>query len=321
VIASHDLEVIDPGLLSTVQDRGRKLVGAQGVSPAGCADWFSAKVANGLVGNPASAALVETTLNGITLIAHRALGVAVTGADAPLKVNDAPAPLWQSLALAAGDRLQLGAARSGVRNYLALAGGLSVSPVLGSASTDLNGHFGGVDGRPLRAGDLLQVHSPLGEAATAPRPAPKRVLRVQARPAWKSETILRVLAGPQFSAAAADMTALFHAPFAVTQQCNRQGARLRGVPLQREGGWDAVSFGVCAGCIQVTNDGQPIILLCDHQTTGGYGVPAVVIAADLPLAAQLRPGDSVVFEAVKQADAAKAFDDRLHDSGWLESIA
>src|ERR1700694_142356 len=304
----RSIHILDPGLLSTLQDRGRTHVGAFGVSPAGYADWFSAQAANKLAGNSANEALIETTLNGIAFSVTSPLRIAVTGADAPLRINGQPALCWHTLHVREGDRVEVGTAQRGVRNYVAFEAGIKAKPVLASASTDTAAGFGGFDGRALQKGDVLQL---LGceQETDDPRAA------FTERPAWEQHAVLRVVSGPDVGALASGLAGLTatgrSATFAVKQHCNRQGVRLQGEAMTSQTGWDRSSFGVCAGCVQIANDGQPIVLLCNHQTTGGYGIPFVVISADTPLAAQLRPGDQVTFQAVNQAVAANAFVERM----------
>lgn len=301
-----DVRILVPGLLTTLQDGGRVHTGAFGVARAGFADWWSAGVANALVGNAHDAPLIETTLTGILFSVTRPVYIAVSGADAGVTVNDRAASLWQTIALRARDRVEVKAARAGVRNYVAFAGGIRCRRVLGSASTDVTAGFGGLDDRPLRAGESFTLERP-GEIESVQT---RRLPRGQ-QPTWRKDAVLRVLAGPH-AGNLADANAMLGVAFSVTPQCNRQGVRLRGNAIAGKRSWDALSFGVNDGCVQISNDGQPIILLCEHQTTGGYGVPYVVISADVPLAAQLRPGDRVTLQAVNQADAAKALTERIH---------
>lgn len=293
----------DPGLLSTLQDEGRRGVGAWGVAPSGAADWLSARVANQLVGNPPGAVLIETTLNGVSFSATRALTVAVTGANTTVAVSGSRAGAWASIPLQPQDRVDIRTGARGVRNYIAFAGGIVAPLVLGSASTDVTAGLGGLHGRALKSGDGLRIAL---REDLQPR---SRHLPAEARPVWREQAVLRVLTGPQaHNLADADLPATF----TVTPQCNRQGIRLAGNAVRGRQGWDVLSFGVTTGCVQIANDGQPIILLTDRQTTGGYGVPWVVITADIPLAAQLRPGDTVTFQAVNQSEAAKAWHERTH---------
>lgn len=293
--------VRDAGLLASVQDLGRRGVGALGVSPSGAADWFSARAANRLVGNADGCALIETTMNGATFEASAPMTIAATGADAPLWIGGKRRSPWRSWPVQAGDRIAIGPANGGLRSYLAVSGGFEVPFVLGSASTDVGGGFGG---RRLAAGDTLRVG-----AAASPEPSTHFEYEPRAVPALRSRIRLRALIGPDahlLGAAAIDE--LFERTFRGSARSSRQGLRLEGSAVAG-GASDAISAGVCAGCVQVPGDGSPIVLLAEHQTTGGYPVALCVITADIPLAAQVRPGDEVRFERVDRSGARSALAD------------
>ncbi|MBC5806138.1 MAG: biotin-dependent carboxyltransferase family protein [Candidatus Eremiobacter antarcticus] len=305
-------------MLSTVQDGGRRKVAAFGISPSGFADWFSAGIANRLAGNQPGAALIETTLNGIAFTARSDMRMAVTGAQATLHVDERRAELWQSHHLRCGQHVTVGPAREGLRSYVAIEGGVSVAPLLASASTDLGAGFGGTEGRAVRDGDTLRIR--LGGAApqgSANLPAHVR-LPQQSRPSWPRDATLRVTAGPHADLLAVDeLGALLGRRYDVSPHCSRQGVRLAGAPVRTKRSLNMLSFGVCAGCVQLTSDGLPIILLSEHHTTGGYAVVLNVITADLPVAAQLRPGDTVAFARLTIAEGARALEARLGDfSAW-----
>lgn len=301
------IEIVDPGLLATIQDRGRKGMGALGVSPSGFADWLSAQAANKLVGNRLDAALIETTVTGLEMKALRAIRIAVTGAKAPLSVNGAPRSLWRSLRVPSGAVVKISAAQNGLRSYIAVYGGIELSPTLGSSSTDITAGFGGLHGRALARGDRLDVREIEGEL-----PENDSEFATQARPVWRQPAVLGVLRGPHAARVSAqNMNLLSQQTYVVSARSNRQGVRLEGAPLV-DATFDAVSTGVCAGCVQVANDGMPIILLADHQTTGGYVVALVVSWAHIPDVAQLRPGDRVRFNLITQVEAAHALVHRVH---------
>lgn len=294
------LVVRDAGLLSSVQDLGRLGVGALGVSPSGAADWYSARAANRLVDNDDDCALIETTMNGATFEATHRMTIAVTGADAPLWIDGKPKHPWRSLAVEAGDRIAIGPPASGLRSYLAIAGGIDVPEVLGSAATDVGGGFGG---RRLAAGDILCVGATLSERIAETEYEPAAILAL--RPPLR----LRALAGPDASRlGSAVVDELFATAFRGSARSSRQGLRLEGVAVGG-GASDSISAGVCAGCVQLPSDGSPIVLLAEHQTTGGYPVALCVITADIPLAAQVRPGDEVRFERIDRSGARDALAD------------
>ncbi|MFB4281591.1 MULTISPECIES: 5-oxoprolinase subunit C family protein [unclassified Nonomuraea] len=271
------IEVLAPGPYATVQDLGRPGLAHLGVPCSGAADAPSLRLANRLVGNAEGLAGIELTFGMARLRFLDAAWVALAGA--PLASGaDMGVPFW----VPAGGELRLGAPVRGLRTYLAVRGGIAVEPVLGSRSTD---SLSGLGPEPLRAGTLLPVGPPEGVISVdlAPMPGP--------RPA-----VLRVLPGPRddwFVPAA--LAALCGGPYTVTQDSNRVGVRLSGPELARAKEGELPSEGMVAGAVQVPPSGQPIVFLADHPPTGGYPVIGVVRGADLPVAAQLRPGDEVRF--------------------------
>jgi len=298
------LRVADAGLLSTVQDRGRRHAGSMGVSPSGALDWFSASAANRLVGNPAAAALIETTLAGIALSFESDARVAVTGAQAIVSIGGLARDVWRSNDVRAGETLVIGPATRGARSYVAVDGGIQVPRVLESASTDVGAGFGGFRGRRFEAGDRIELAPGAGRDPAIPHLA----LRPSDIPLWSSRTTLAALLGPHAEALSARAMALLcEREFRVTHASNRQAIRFEGQPLDAAPA-DVVSCGVCAGCVQITSDGLPLALLAEHQTTGGYAVALCVTTAELPRAAQLRPGDSVHFVRSTHADARASLD-------------
>ncbi|MBC5824453.1 MAG: biotin-dependent carboxyltransferase family protein [Candidatus Eremiobacteraeota bacterium] len=321
--------VTDGGLLTTVQDRGRRWTGSFGVSPSGYADWLSARAANRLVANDDGAALIETTLTGAEFVLNCDARLALTGASADFCISDRPGRAWRCEIVRAGERVRIGPARTGLRNYLALAGGVRVPAVMDSASTDVAAGFGGYGGRGLKAGDVVPIGEPDASAlrwsaysspASRP-PAASEGRRSEGKTLRRAENggcaaadhvlrrpaVLRILPGPHANVLGESMPqALAASVYRVSLRSNRQGLRLEGTPLPVGDGTGVLSGGVCAGCVQMLSDGLPVVLLSEHQTTGGYAVAACVIAADLPRAAQLRPFDEVSFAKVTQTDARQA---------------
>ena len=305
-----ELQVVDGGLLSTVQDLGRNAVGWMGVSPSGAADWFSARAANRLVGNSDRAALLETTLTGATFSLTCDAHVAVTGANASLTIGGAARELWRRHAAREGDRIAIGPARRGVRNYLALTVGLAVPCVLGSASTDVGAGFGGWLGRRLAAGDIL----PLGEAVAQPQDhQPVSFVSTEGADCVLSLGCARVraLVGPHAGMLGAAVEELFENSYRVSPRSNRQALRLSGQALRLGRATDIISAGAVAGCVQVTTDGLPVVLLSEHQTTGGYASALCVITADLPKVAQLQMGDELRFVPTNFAEAENALHEMM----------
>jgi biotin-dependent carboxylase-like uncharacterized protein len=280
------LTVLASGPLATVQDRGRPGWASIGVTTSGAADRAAHDLANRLVGNDPTAATVEATAGGLRVRAERTLLVAVTGAPVPVAVDGRAAPFDAPLTLTPGAVLSFGLPPVGLRSYLAVRGGVDVSPVLGSRSTDT---LSGLGPARLAAGDRLPVgtlaaEEPVVDVAPVRPPA--------ARP------VLRLLPGPRrdwFEPAA--WTALISAEWRVTADSDRVGLRLSGPLLARARDDELPSEGLVPGAVQVPRDGAPVLFLTDHPVTGGYPVLAVVPSTDLPAAAQLRPGDVVRFRA------------------------
>lgn len=274
--------VLHPGPLTTVQDLGRPGWAHLGVPRAGVLDRPAAALANRVVGNDVSAAVLETTLGGLTVRVEAAMTVAVTGARAEVWVDARHRPWGEPLALHAGSTLRVGPALEGVRSYVAFAGGLDVPAVLGSRSTDI---LCGVGPSVLSAGDRL----PVGAPHRAPHAVDVVIPRLPARP-----VSLRFVPGPRLDWFAPDVLAVLGgSTYRVLPESNRVGLRLHGPRLERRGHGELPSEGLLLGAIQVPPDGQPLVFLNDHPTTGGYPVLGVVSAGELTSCAQLRPGDRV----------------------------
>jgi antagonist of KipI len=285
------IRVLAPGLLSTLQDGGRRGWRHLGVGCAGALDAFSHGVSNRLVGNDADAATLEITLAGPRLRFDRAARIAICGAEIDAHADGIELPGWRRIDLPARATLAFGGCRHGARAYLAVAGGFAAPRVLGSASTDLRGGFGGHDGRALAMGDMLTLDD--GDAT--------HVDALAIAPWWidptpdldfTRTTLIRVLPGRD---ALASADALFAREWRVAPASNRQGLRLRGDALTLSSPREAVSEPIAPGTIQLPPDGGPIVLLADAQTHGGYPRIGHAIAADHPRLAQLRPGDALRF--------------------------
>ena len=329
----RSITVLRPGLSTTIQDTGRWGYQDRGVPVAGPMDVVSHRVANALVGNSRDAATLEATVIGPELRFEQATVVAVTGADLSASIDDATLPLNTPRSCAAGAVLRFGERRAGARGYIACDGGIAVPSVLGSRSTHVLSGLGGVDGRALAAGDRV----PLGDSRTqrvraardlpevhAARDLPDEMRRGPYRSAEGAGARLRVMRGPQdgsFDDAAFEI--LQRARFTISPQSDRMGYRLKGAPIHRkasrfEPAAEMISDATFAGGLQVPRSGDPILLMADRQTTGGYPQIATVITADLPVAGQLAPGDWVEFELCTRQEAIAALiaqENRLHGLG------
>jgi allophanate hydrolase len=286
-----------PGLMTTVQDRGRFGFLAAGVPPAGALDAESYAIANALAGNPPGAAALEIRLTGPTLEVE-ADSVVVAAVGAALRIAGHPdrtVPPGRSVRVVRGETIEVLSPREATA-YLAVRGGIDVPKVLGSRSTLLRGGFGGFQGRALKAGDRLPLA--LAHVPQEPdRELPAATLPVRPQ-------VLHVVLGPQADRFTADaIETLLGAPYTVTHDADRMGVRLAGPRLAHAGAPDIVSDAIAAGAIQVPGSGQPIILIADRQTTGGYAKIATVASCDLAGIGRLRPGDEVRFVALNVAAA------------------
>jgi biotin-dependent carboxylase-like uncharacterized protein len=312
---SAALRVLAGGLLATVEDLGRPAARCYGVPGGGAMDVFALEAANRLVGNPAGAAALELTGAGAQFEVLAPLVLAVGGADLGARLDDRPLAPWTAALARLGAQILFQGRQGdwGARAYLALAGGVAVPQILGSRGTCLAGGFGGFAGRALRPGDLLEIDLAHGDpVALAGQGWPS-----QRRPAYRAEPTLRIMRGPHASLFAAEsLKALVAEPFRVSPTSNRMGYRLEGPLLRTTESVDLPSLGVLPGAIQTPPDGGAILLMADAQTTGGYPIAAVVIGADLPLAAQLLPGDRLRFATVESEDAVAA---RRALRGWLDA--
>jgi len=310
------IRILDAGPQTTVQDLGRTGQMRYGIPPSGPVDRFAFVLANRLVGNADTAAALECTLIGPRFEITDAGAIAVTGADMPVTVNGRSVAGWSTIAAKAGDVVKLGPARTGVRSYVGVAGGLDVPLVLGSRSTYLRGRVGGVEGRALRKGDELRVF-PSG-------PVEPRRVDPRAIPDYTGEPTVRAVLGPQADRFTAEgLEALFGGRYEVLPQSDRMGSRLRGPRIAHARGHDIVSDGIALGSIQVPGDGQPIVLLVDRQSTGGYTKAATICSFDIWRVGQARPGQSLRFHQIGVDEAHRLFReaDRALEAAVREEIA
>lgn len=307
------ITVLRAGPLTSVQDLGRPRHRALGVSRGGALDPCAAQIANLLVANPAETGLLEVTLGALRLRFTDARRVAWCGGEFAVEIAGSKIRAGRPAIVRPGEELKIGPSQCGCRVWLAISGGVEVPAVLGSRSTDLRCGFGGHDGRALRDGDELS----LGKA-TAVAPDAARVAPWGAPPEWAqtamSTPIMRVVRGAEWERFERKArNAFLETPFTVSAQADRMGVRLEGAELSRKSKREMLSEAVAPGTVQVANNGQPILLLGDCQTIGGYPKIAHVITVDLPRAAQLQPDDIVRFEEVAPAEATALFIQRETD--------
>jgi biotin-dependent carboxylase-like uncharacterized protein len=272
----------------------------RGVPVSGAVDQYALRLGNLIVGNREGEAALEITLGGLEVEFVQDISIALTGAESAARLNGEEVSFWRRIAVSKGDRLIIDHSRTGARIYLALAGGIQVPPIMGSRSTYLRGGFGGYLGRALRKGDSLDCGPT--RAAVIPEIPPGL------RPAYSENPTLRVVPGPQDEEISdRGLFTFWSSPYILTGQMDRMGCRLQGPRITHRRGPDIISDGTSFGSIQIPGSGQPIILLADRQTTGGYVKIAAVIAVDWPLIAQGLPGWTIRFEAASLEEAQKSY--------------
>jgi len=287
---------------TTVQDLGRLGYQRYGVSPSGAMDWFALRAANRLVGNGAEAAGVEAGLTDQTYALTDASLIAVTGSGFDLYVDGRPRPLWTALFVRAGWRIDLRKTTGGGWAYLAVAGGLQTPTVLGSRATYHRGGFGGHAGRMLQPGDVL----PTSRAPKSPLALAGSCLPPAQRPPYSQNPALDVILGPQDGAFTPEGIQTFlSAKYLLSVVSDRMGYRLEGDRITHRASADIISDGLTLGSVQVPASGQPLVMMSDRPTTGGYPKIAVLATADVPLLAQCTPGSSRVRFRATTVEAAR----------------
>lgn len=296
------IKILDAGLLTTVQDLGRYGFQRYGVSASGVMDEYSAKIANKLVGNKVGEAVLETTLKGVQIEFLQNTAVAITGGNCDVTLNGTKIELWQSYLVNRGDVLKMGICRSGLRNYLAFAGGIDVPIIMNSKSTNLKAKVGGFNGRKLMTGDVLSVG--IG-SLKAPLTLNKHYI-----PTYSKDIKVGVILGQQDDHfTEAGIKTFLNETYTVTQESDRMGIRLSsvsGATIEHKNGADIISDGITFGAIQVPGSGQPIVMMADRQTTGGYTKIGNVISSDLAKLAQATPGTKVKFVEYTLEQAVQA---------------
>ena len=298
------LEIVEPGLLTTVQDRGRFGHQRFGVPVSGALDTFALRAANLLAGNDDGDAGLEMTVLGPRVRFGADTWFAIAGADLTPMLDGQPISNWRRVRAPAGSVLSFQGSRDGMRAYLAIAGGIDVPRLMGSRSTYLKGEFGGLEGRPLRAGDALETLGGPREDEFDDVELPGSF----ALPEYGHDHRIRVVLGPQNGAfTEAGVETLLGSEYKVSVQSDRMGYRLDGPVIEHVSGPDIVSDGTSLGAVQVPGNGLPIVLLADRGTTGGYAKIATVVSVDIGRIAQAMPGDAVRFEEVSVEEAHAIF--------------
>jgi antagonist of KipI len=293
-------KVMNPGLFSTIQDAGRFRQQAYGFSPSGAMDYRAQRLVNKLLGNDDNAAVLEMTLHGVTLEAFKDTVVATAGAEAEIFVADEAYTPGVPIRLIKGETLSIGKAEKGSRIYLGVAGGFDVPEVLGSRSTHTRSGIGGFKGRTLKAGDILKSFD--GDFQN----------HGQKIKPFEEDAVIRVIPGQQYEYFDDEARKkLFSSEYEITKDSDRMGFRLSGPELNAGGGHDVLSEPTQLGSVQVPKNGQPIILLNDRQTAGGYARIATVALADIPKLVQKSPGEKLTFEEIDVDAASELYKEEL----------
>ena len=290
-------QVLNPGVLTTIQDRGRKGFMKYGTPASGFADRFSAQVSNLLAGNKPGAPLLETTLFRLELLALTDSTISVTGGNLTPTINKNPLPMWQAVGIKAGDRISFRGRKEGFRAYLGVQGGFLGETFLKSESVFVRGLMG----RPLQGNEILETCQETGEGFR------QRALPQEIIPSYFQKKNIRVILGPQDDRFTPKGIDTFRSSeYKISSQSDRMGYRLEGPKIEHAKGADIISECIARGAIQVPGDGLPIILLWDGQVSGGYTKIANVISADLDVLAQVMPGETVRFRVVSLDEAHEA---------------
>ncbi len=298
------IQIISPGALTTVQDYGRIGYGEIGLSPSGAVDTKAMEVANCLVGNEMGEAVLECTLFGPTIYFIKDNVIAVTGADMKPKVNDKEISMNTAVSVKAGESLALAFAEKGCRSYIAFAGGLEIKEYFGSKSTNIKCAIGGYNGRALKANDEILFVKPTSILLDME----KRIYKHTDTDVLPKIKIIRVVMGPQDDYFTSEGLQTFETgSYKLTNDSDRMACKLSGPIIASKQATDIISDGISLGSIQVSSSGQPMVMLSDRQTTGGYAKIGTVISTDIPRIAQCKPGDEIRFQRITLKKAHKLY--------------
>lgn len=320
------VEILRPGALSTVQDKGRRGFLSQGIQESGACDKYSMKLANLLAGNleePETAAVIEFTLKGGEIRFTSDEIIALTGGDMKPCINGIPVPIFSPILVQTGDILSMELVVSGLRTYMAVYGGVEVPLVMGSRSTNLKCRIGGLEGRALLEGDHLESGKDLMQFKKIAKrlKGNEKLAAVGEKEPWMRHSstpyrfygedcmvLLRAVMGPQENAfTELGLNTLIRNPFRLSTDCDRMACKLEGEPIEMKNGADIISDGIVEGSVQISSSGLPMVLMADHQTTGGYAKIATVISTDISALAQLKPGEWVAFQYVTPGEAVAIY--------------
>jgi antagonist of KipI len=299
-MSTDTLEIVSPGLLTSVQDLGRRGYQRFGIPVSGAMDAPALRVANILVGNRENAAGLEATVIGPTIRFLSDTIIALTGGDLGGLLDGSPIPAWRSVTAPAGSTLSFSGPKDGIRGYIAVAGGIDVPMLMGSRSTYMKGGFGGYKGRAILEGDIVKTLEPTVDLDSSGITLPAELMPFE----YGNNHNLRVVLGPQDDAFSPESkTAFLSSEYGISVQSDRMGYRLEGPAVKHLEGADIISDATALGSVQIPGDGNPIVLMADRGTTGGYTKIATVVGPDLSLLAQSMPGDKLRFTSVTTAEA------------------
>ncbi|MED4533007.1 biotin-dependent carboxyltransferase family protein [Metabacillus fastidiosus] len=313
------IHILKPGLLTAVQDMGRYGFQKYGVIVSGVMDSFASRIANIVVGNDENEAVLELTLTGPTLQFVKDSVISICGADFSPKVNGQRLPLWRPIFIQSGSIIHFSNVKEGCRAYIAVSGGINVPVVMGSKSTYIRAQIGGFKGRPLKRGDIIPVKAPAGYAIQLMGKLSRMEEETFSTVNWTVHHVLRksytrnirFIRGPQFGLFSNETITTFEQNyFQISPQSDRMGYRLTGHILSTIEKIELFSEAVPIGTIQVPPDGNPIILMADRQTTGGYPILGIVASIDIPVLAQMKPGDKIKLKEITLEDAEKELIER-----------
>ncbi len=299
------IKIIKHGLQTTVQDSGRSGYQQYGMPVSGAMDTYSLKLANILVGNKPNEACLEATSIGPEIEFDIDTFIAICGANMQARINGNEVEMYRTISVKSGDKLSFKGLKSGFRTYISFAGGIDVPIIMGSKSTYLRGKIGGFKGRQLKSGDELKIGNISSNVDI------KEASKDQI-PIYNDYLTARIIAGPEANYFTMDALEKFlYTDYQLSSQSDRMGYRLMGEKLIHKSSADIISSGIALGTIQVPAHGQPIIMMADRQTTGGYPRIANVISSDLPYLAQLKPGDTIRFQEIKLEKASELIDQEI----------
>lgn len=313
------IEIKSPGLLTTIQDGGRFGFRKYGVIVSGAMDQIAFRVSNLLVGNKENDAVLEITLLGPEILIKEDTLISICGGDLSPKINEDEVPMWRPIYVKAGSVLSFGKCRSGTRAYVAFAGSFHIEEVMGSKSTYIRAEIGGYEGRRLNKEDVLELNKTSCSSIEIMKilsrhinsngySYPNWLVSNSIIPNYKVNSIIRIIKGGEFDFFDDNSKKIFFENnFIVTPQSDRMGYRLKGQELKLKNSLEMISEAVSLGTIQVPPDGNPIILLADRQTTGGYPKIGQAITVDMPIVSQLKPGDSMRFEEISLEEAQRLY--------------